>query len=217
MGKIILGELVEKRTDIEAVATKNGVEIIGVFGSMVGGQDFTFRLDGKAWDIQLLVSPKADASDFNTSGFELDLEKIFKEKGEISIICLTEKSITLSIISFKIFQSLGDNILSMGKANTLDHLEKQMKEQQASAKLIQSEFSVQLFFSPESKQLRINSPQGLGDVPLLRMMSMIDKALQLYIESSSKPVDAAHKSPTDSPIGHVPVREQITTSSFNKK
>ena len=126
MGKITLDELVEKRTDIEAVTTKNGIEIIGVFGSMVGGQDFTQRLDGKAWDIQLLVSPKTDVSDFNTSGFELDLEKIFEEKGEISIICLTKKNITLSIDSFRIFQTLGDNILSTAKANTLDYLEIQL-------------------------------------------------------------------------------------------
>ncbi len=129
MGKITLDELVEKRINIEAMAAKNGVSIIGVFGSMVGGQNFTPRLDGKAWDIQLLVSQKAEVSDFNTSGFDLDLEKIFEEKGEISIICLTDKNISLSVAGFIIFQSLGDNILETAKKNTLDHLTRQFQEQ----------------------------------------------------------------------------------------
>ena len=212
MGKITLNELVEKCTDIEAVATKNGVEIIGVFGSMVGGQDFTPRLDGKAWDIQLLVSPKVDISDFNISGFELDLEEIFTSKGEITIICLTEKNITLSISSFKIFQSLGDNILSTAKANTLDQLARQFQEQQTSAHLSEPEFPVQLFFSPESKQLRINSPQGRGDVPLLQMMRMIDEALRQYIEGSPSALDKIrHKQSTDA--SNITVD---TTSSFKK-
>ncbi len=214
MGKITLDELVEKRIDIEAMAAKNGVRIMGVFGSMVGGQDFTPRLDGKAWDIQLLLSPLTKGRDFDKAGFEVALEKIFEAKGEITIICLTEKNISLSVDGSMIFQSLGDNILETAKKNTLDHLTRQFLEQQTSAHLSEPEVSVQFFFLPGSKQLRINAPQEVDAAHLLQAMRMLDEVLRQYIEGSPSALDEIRvKQSTDASVSHASVD---TTSSLNK-
>lgn len=126
MGKLTLGDLVTKHTVIKNSAQKHGINIIGIFGSMVGGKDI------KNGALQLLISWKENTSLFHELDFKQDLKGIFTNSGEIVVHFVTEERIKKSIENYVMTEQQGQEILKTAKTNPLDKLAQQFQEQQTS-------------------------------------------------------------------------------------
>lgn len=83
MGKLTLEDLVVNHDAIKKSAQVNGIDIIGIFGSLVGGDDFNNA------DMQLLIEYQPQRGLADQDKFKSELQEIFKDKGKIITNCVT--------------------------------------------------------------------------------------------------------------------------------